>query len=51
MAGHSFGGMTALLAAMEERRIKATLAMDPWFKPVSQSEVFKALKMPTSKPF
>ena len=29
--GHSFGGMTAIGAAMIDSRIKACCAMDPWF--------------------
>lgn len=30
MAGHSFGGKTALRAAYLDKRIKAALTFDPW---------------------
>ena len=28
--GHSFGGSTAVAAAISDNRVKACLAMDPW---------------------
>jgi len=33
LAGHSFGGMTAIAVSMKDERIKACLTMDPWFYP------------------
>ena len=30
MTGHSFGGMTAMLVAQEDPRIKGVFTMDPW---------------------
>jgi len=44
MAGHSFGGMTSLLVAAEDQRIKAVFTMDPWIwcrVPEIQSGKFK----------
>ena len=31
ISGHSFGGLTALLTAAQNRQFKACLTMDPWF--------------------
>ena len=31
VSGHSFGGITAIGAAINDKRIKACLPMDPWF--------------------
>lgn len=33
VAGHSFGGITALGAACEDKRIAAVVSLDPWFFP------------------
>ncbi len=30
MTGHSFGGMTTLIVAHEDKRIKGVFTMDPW---------------------
>jgi len=30
MTGHSFGGMTSLIMAHEDERIKGVFTMDPW---------------------
>ena len=29
-SGHSFGGITAIRAAVLDKRVKAVLSMDPW---------------------
>ena len=33
VSGHSFGGITALGATCEDNRVKAVVALDPWFFP------------------
>ena len=33
VAGHSFGGITALGAACADQRVKAAVSLDPWFFP------------------
>lgn len=33
--GHSFGAITSLTTAVNDSRVKVTLALDPWFFPVS----------------
>ena len=33
MAGHSFGGITAIGATNKDSRITACIPMDPWFFP------------------
>ena len=33
--GHSFGAITSLATAVLDKRVKVTLALDPWFFPVS----------------
>ena len=30
LAGHSFGGMTAIATARLDKRVKACLTLDPW---------------------
>jgi hypothetical protein len=30
MTGHSFGGMTSLIMAHQDERIKGVFTMDPW---------------------
>ena len=34
IAGHSFGGITAMSLAISDSRIKICMAMDPWFFPL-----------------
>ena len=36
LLGHSFGGSSVLLAASEDPRVKAVLALDPWMFPLSR---------------
>lgn len=36
VAGHSFGGATALKAGFEDTRIKCILTLDPWFMPIKE---------------
>ena len=31
--GHSFGGITALGAIVEDKRIRSAIGLDPWFFP------------------
>ena len=33
IAGHSFGGITAMSVAAKDRRIKAVATLDPWLWP------------------
>ena len=35
MSGHSFGGVTALLAGTQDEKVKAVLTNDPWLKPIA----------------
>ena len=44
MAGHSFGGATALLVGNTDSRVKSVVTHDPWMYPISpdcESEAFK----------
>ena len=36
VAGHSFGGATAIKAGFEDRRIKCILTLDPWLMPIRE---------------
>lgn len=44
MSGHSIGGMTAIKAASEDKRIKFVTALDPWllpcYKEVERGEMY-----------
>ena len=37
VAGHSFGGATALKTGWEDKRIKCILTMDPWLLPIKKT--------------
>ena len=39
VSGHSFGGISAVLVASKEPRVKACLSMDPWFLPFDHTTV------------
>ena len=39
--GHSFGAITSLATAVNDSRVKVTLALDPWFEPASRDDYFK----------
>ena len=48
ISGHSAGGMTAILTAMKDDRIKVCLPMDPWFFPFqNEHETICLKKTPT----
>ena len=34
LSGHSFGGVTAILSTMNDKRVRACLVSDPWFQPL-----------------
>jgi pimeloyl-ACP methyl ester carboxylesterase len=34
VAGHSFGGVTAIGASEYDKRVKACLTLDPWLLPI-----------------
>ena len=36
VTGHSAGGITCLLAGVLDERVKASLALDPWFFPINE---------------
>jgi dienelactone hydrolase len=36
MSGHSMGGATALRAVNDDKRFKACIGFDPWFRPFHQ---------------
>lgn len=38
VSGHSFGGITAIGAAIKDQRVKVSLPMDPWFYPYKDEE-------------
>jgi pimeloyl-ACP methyl ester carboxylesterase len=38
VAGHSMGGATALMTGLKDKRVKAVLALDPWYFPI-QDEI------------
>jgi predicted dienelactone hydrolase len=46
IAGHSFGGATAVLTAMVDDRIKAVVALDGWFVPFALSDSETRLDVP-----
>lgn len=46
MAGHSFGAATTFLAAHEDERIQAGLALDPWMYPLSNSFLQEGIGRP-----
>ena len=37
VAGHSFGGATAIKTAWEDKRVKCVLTMDPWLLPIKKT--------------
>ena len=37
VAGHSFGGATAIKTGLKDRRVKCVLTMDPWFLPIKKT--------------
>ena len=37
VAGHSFGGSTAIKTAWEDKRVKCVLTMDPWLLPIQKT--------------
>ena len=39
VSGHSFGGITAILAAKNDPRIMNCLPMDPWFFALKNDEI------------
>jgi dienelactone hydrolase len=55
VSGHSFGGVTSVLAAHEDPRISACLSIDPWFFPILKNldsiKVAKPLLMVMSEKF
>ena len=38
LAGHSFGGATAILSTMNDVRVRACLVSDPWFDPLVEQQ-------------
>ena len=46
VSGHSFGGATAVLTAMEDSRIRAVVALDGWFVPFALSDGATRLDVP-----
>lgn len=46
VAGHSFGGTTAVLTAMRDDRIKAVVALDGWFVPFALLDSHTKLNVP-----
>lgn len=38
--GHSFGAITSILAGAQDKRVKASLSLDPWFFPISRPEAW-----------
>lgn len=44
VAGHSFGGATAIKAGWEDDRVKCVLTLDPWLLPIQ-----KTIDSPTYK--
>lgn len=40
VGGHSFGAITAILSGVQDSRVKATLALDPWLYPISQPDAW-----------
>lgn len=37
VAGHSFGGATAIKTGWEDNRVKCVLTMDPWLLPLKKT--------------
>lgn len=46
MAGHSFGGATALLALSKRTEFKQGILLDPWMFPVKGEELPEKVKQP-----
>jgi dienelactone hydrolase len=46
ISGHSFGGATAVLTAMNDSRIRAVVALDGWFVPFALSDDATRLDVP-----
>ena len=46
IAGHSFGGATAVLSAMQDHRFKAVVALDGWFVPFAIPDADAKMDVP-----
>ena len=46
IAGHSFGGATAVLSAMQDHRFKAAVALDGWFVPFAIPDAEAKMDVP-----
>ncbi len=46
IAGHSFGGATAVLSAMQDNRFKAAVALDGWFVPFAIPDAEAKMDVP-----
>lgn len=46
IAGHSYGGATAVLASKIDNRIKSCLVLDGWFSPLPDSVISSGLNIP-----
>jgi platelet-activating factor acetylhydrolase len=44
VAGHSFGGATAIKTGWEDKRVKCVLTMDPWLLPIKKTIEDKSYK-------
>ena len=44
--GHSFGGTTSIYASIMDERIKACLALDPWYEPLPKNIINNGLTIP-----
>ena len=42
--GHSYGGVTSIVSAARDSRIKATLSTDPWLFSISRDDLSKYSK-------
>lgn len=45
VAGHSFGGITALQSGIYNAKVKAVISLDPWFLPVHKLVMDKTYKL------
>ena len=48
--GHSFGGITAINACLDNEKVKAVVALDPWFSPVGDQVAAKKYKLKSKNP-